>query len=235
MEEFQKEPELDFSKELEFTLSPVDSEVNRTTTPQTIYLRHLELLIKLDLRYVQMIGDLEGKYEVSTTILNDTCIHRCLYANPQYLYLYHFLKGKFLKSTFYSQVGDFMRKYADKFERDANHRYEQFASVVPVKKLPPGRAFLNLPLYSKHLRDTWQPFLEEAKESLLKAVEVARQECVYGEFALDLAEAAYELSEVFYLLSEYRPRLDYKYFDFEKEDQVRAEKLRAELPDTLDD
>ena len=51
VEEFKWDSELDFSKDLDISLSTVDSETNRTSNPQTIYLRHLELLIKLDLRY----------------------------------------------------------------------------------------------------------------------------------------------------------------------------------------
>ena len=69
---------------------------------------------------------------------------------------------------------EFMRKYADKFDHAANHRYENFSFLVPIWKLPPGWAFINLPLYSKNLKENWIKFLVDSKENLHKAVEIAR-------------------------------------------------------------
>lgn len=77
--------------------------------------------------------------------------------------------------------------------------------MIPLKKIPPGRAFLNLPLYSQNLREKWLQLLNDAQTNLLKATELAKNECVYGEFALDMSESSFELAETYYLLSEYRP------------------------------
>ena len=77
--------------------------------------------------------------------------------------------------------------------------------------------------------------MNEAWLNLQKATELAKFECVYGEFALDMSESSFELAETLYLLSEYRPRLDYKYFDYQKEDAARKQKHKLEDPDFHDD
>jgi len=88
-------------------------------------------------------------------------MQRCIYLNPFLWYTYHLLFGKYSKLTFYERMQEFAQKYVTKFEQ-GNHKYEQFASMMPLKKLPPARAFLNIPLYSQNLRDKWLPLLNDA-------------------------------------------------------------------------
>lgn len=81
-------------------------------------------------------------------------MNRCAYLNPFHFYNYHLLVGKYSKLSFYERMGEFAQKYINKFNQ-GNHKYEGFASMIPLKKIPPGRAFLNLPLYSQNLREKW--------------------------------------------------------------------------------
>jgi hypothetical protein len=78
------------------------------------------------------------------------------------------------------------------------------------------------------MREDFRPFLEQARDSLEKSIEVAKNECVLApEFdsTVNLAESLRTLAKVYFLFADYRPRIDYKYPNYAEKDKERKKKL----------
>lgn len=118
---------------------------------------------------------------------------------------------------FYEKVLEFQLQYAEKLKYT-----DSFARHIPYGSIAPGNYLLELPNFSENLKKVYQDYLVWAKKFLKQAVEVGKQEAVFYEFELGLVEALRTLSEVCFLISEYRQRvLGYKYAKYAEQDKRR--------------
>lgn len=78
-----------------------------------------------------------------------------------------------------------------------------------------GHFMLELPNFSEKLDTKFSAFLHESKDAFEKAVNIGKNEAVLYEFDFTLKDALRGLSEINFLLGEYRKRaLSYKYANY---------------------
>lgn len=65
---------------------------------------------------------------------------------------------------------------------------------------------IELPGFSEKLKKFYKDYLEWAKKSLKNAVDIAKSEAIVYEFDFNIVDALRELSEVNFLIMEYRVR-----------------------------
>lgn len=213
----QIEKVINFEKEMNHEIFLVDcSEAERVHMRNNIYLLELDNLIKVNIRYAQALSTLDTKYELALKILNDTVriMDRCLYLNPYHQYMVHFLIGYCNKMVFIGKLKDYQKRYGTSTSTKGYSKHHVFIEGVPDAGLAPGYLFQKLPNFNNNIRNHWKKLLSTAKENFEKALEVSKQECVFGEFSVDLSDNAYNLSEVCFLLSEFRESTQkYKYIN----------------------
>jgi len=206
-----------FEKEMNHELFLIDSaEAERMHKKDNIYLLELDNLVKVNIRYAQALSTLDTKYDLALRVLADTLkiTERCLYLNPYHQYMAHYLIGYCNKMLFIGKLKDFQKRYGTSTSTKGLSKYHTFIEGVPQVGLAPAHLFQTLPNFSNNIRNGWNKLLLTAKEHLQKALEISKNECIVGEFRVDLSDNAYNLSEVCYLLSEYRESTQkYKYIN----------------------
>jgi hypothetical protein len=81
---------------------------------------------------------------------------------------------------------------------------------------------VELPNFSEELKTKYKDYLEQAKKALKSAVDIGRTETIVYEFDFSIVDALRSLSEVSFLIMEYRSRvLGYKYAKFKELDMAR--------------
>ena len=211
---------LTYEKEMNHEIFLIDSsESERLFKNPNLYLLELDNLIKVNIRFAQALSTLDTKYDLALKVLADTLrmMERCLYLNPYHKYMANFLIGYCNKMLFLGKIKDFQKRYGAAHEGRGRSKYHNFIEGVPEAGLAPGYLFQDLPNFSNNIKNGWKDLLLRAKEHLEKALEVSKKECVFGEFKLDLSDNVYNLSEVCFLLSEFRESTKkYKYLDHKK-------------------
>ncbi len=153
------ETPLDFSSKIEYPLVPSDSAINSSYQEPNIYLRHLELVVRFDVRYAQFLAMLpkpsseaaapKPQHELARKILLDTekLIKRTLHIGPMLKFYVNFLLGWANLKLFYEKVEEFQAKYAK------NPKYkESLAKHIPYGSIALGPFLLELPNFSEALK-----------------------------------------------------------------------------------
>ena len=74
-----------------------------------------------------------------------------------------------------------------------------------------------MPNFSEKLKKYFKDYLEWSKKSFKQAIDIAKNEAIVYEFDFGIIDALKEMSEVNYLISEYRVRcLNYKYAKYKE-------------------
>lgn len=127
---------------------------------------------------------------------------------------------------FYEEMISFQSNYSDqrvgksvKHDNQTNlflKKYkESFAKHIPYGMIALGHFMLELPNFSEKLQSKFSVYLNECKDAYENAVKIGKSEAVLYEFDFSLKDALRGLSEVNFLLGEYRQRaLSYKYASY---------------------
>ena len=122
-----------------------------------------------------------------------------------------------------------MIQFQARYKNERKYR-QKLADHIPHDYFALGEFMIELPNFSSQLRKSLKGLLNEAKEHFRDAVRVGKNECVLYEFDFTLRDALQGLSEVHFLLGEYRQRsLEYKYAAWETRDTERRVARRKEL------
>jgi hypothetical protein len=120
-------------------------------------------------------------------------------------------------------------QFQARYKNERKYR-QKLADHIPHDYFALGEFMIELPNFSSQLRKSLKGLLNEAKEHFRDAVRVGKNECVLYEFDFTLRDALQGLSEVHFLLGEYRQRsLEYKYAAWETRDMERRVARRKEL------
>lgn len=93
---------------------------------------------------------------------------------------------------------------------------------IPHDSFALGNWLLDLPNFSKELKEKLTGLLDEAKVQFESAINVGKGECVLYEFDFSLKDALQGLAETHFYLGEYRSRsLEYKYAKYDQLDKER--------------
>lgn len=105
---------LDFSKPIDYKLSPIDFALNSSAQPQNLYILGLATLIRLDLRYAQYLSLIQAQHEQAKIVLQTAAslVKRVLYLSPQLQFLSEFLLGHVNLQIFYQKMLEFQDKFA---------------------------------------------------------------------------------------------------------------------------
>lgn len=118
---------------------------------------------------------------------------------------------------FLVKIKEYQKRYGTSTQTKGLSKYHRFIEAVPETGLAPGRFFYLLPNYSNNLRNGWKDLLLKAKSELEISVQIAKDECVFGEFDIDLSDSALNLAEVCFLLADYRESTQrFVYIDHKK-------------------
>lgn len=129
---------------------------------------------------------------------------------------------------FLVKIKEYQKKYGTSSQSKGRSKYSYFIERVPETGLAPGHLFYLLPNYSNNLRNGWKELLIKAKSELEISLQIAKTECVFGEFDIDLSDAAFNLSEVCYLMAEYREsNKRFVYIDHKKVYLARSNMLNS--------
>ena len=219
------EASLDFSKEIEYKLTAADPAANSSNQAPNLYLLGLESLVKLDLRYAQMLTMIQGDHSASKEVLETTALlaPRCLYISPQLKFYLNFLLGHVNCKLFYSKVLEFQSQFM------TNPKYkDSFVKHVPSGSIALGHFLVELPNFSQKMKDEFRKYLDASEKAFLACAATAKAEALVMELDLTAVDALRGLAEVCFLQAEYRSRqLDYKYVQYKAQDQQRKlERLR---------
>lgn len=127
---------------------------------------------------------------------------------------------------FYEKVREYQDNYTQK-----TSKYKDFISNhIPYGSIALCDYLIELPNFSDKLKKYFKDYLEWAKRSLKQAVDIAKNEAIVYEFDCSVVDALRELSEVNFLIMEYRTRvLSYKYAKFKELDYARKVSRKMEL------
>lgn len=92
---------------------------------------------------------------------------------------------------------------------------------------------IELPNLSENLKKEFLSYLEWSEKSYQRSIEIAKQEAVLYEFDFSISDSLRGISDVCFLIAEYRERILYKYAKYSELDQERRlnrliEKKKAE-------
>lgn len=175
--------------------------------------------MRFDARFAQYLTLLEKKHELARKVLVDSekLLKRCLHISPQLKFYVNFLLGKSTLQIFYDKIREYQAKY------ETNPKYkERLGSHVPYGSVALGQYLLDLPNFSDKLKKYFKDYLDWSKKALKAALDYAKTEPIVCEFDFSVVDALRELSEVNFLISEYRVRvLEYKYAKYKELDVSR--------------
>jgi hypothetical protein len=128
-----------------------------------------------------------------------------------------YLLGQTNLKIFYESVLEFQAKY----QKQPKYK-DSLAKHIPYGSIALGQFMLEVPNFSNELRSHYKDFLESAKKALKLAVDIGRTESIVYEFDFSIVDALRSLSEVSFLIMEYRARtLKYKYAKYKELDMAR--------------
>jgi hypothetical protein len=128
-----------------------------------------------------------------------------------------YLLGQTNLKIFYESVLEFQAKY----HKQPKYK-DSLAKHIPYGSIALGQFMLEVPNFSNELRSHYKDFLESAKKALKLAVDIGRTESIVYEFDFSIVDALRSLSEVSFLIMEYRARtLKYKYAKYKELDMAR--------------
>ncbi len=123
---------------------------------------------------------------------------------------------------------DKLVEYQSKYEKNGKYK-DSVASHIPYGSVALAQYLLNLPNFSENLKKYFKDYLEWSKKSLKQAFDYAKTEPFVYEFDMSITDSLKELSEVCFLISEYRVRnLSYKYAKYQQLDLARKVQRRLE-------
>ena len=124
---------------MNYQLGKANEAPNSTYVLPNIYLRDLDVLVKLDLRYAQALTMLDGRHELADQILSDTrkLLGRVVHLNPQLRFQCFFLIGYAKKQIFLEKVRAYQQEYVERY-RGGHAKYRYFFEHVPDEGIAPG-------------------------------------------------------------------------------------------------
>jgi len=205
-------------------------EHNSGKVPPNIYLTHLEILVKLEIKYSVYLMQNDTNYsktkEVFQIVLGaEKLAFRTVHLNPTLVTKILKLKAQLKRLEFLKCLYDYQGYYLAKASQ--RKRYRQISKKIPPYSLGSGRLLLHLPNFSQHLKEDWLPLLDQAYSYLEQAIQSSNSETILN----GPHEVLKELYQVLVLQREYRPRVGYKYLPNPSEDSEEApyeELLRTE-------
>lgn len=202
-------------------------ETNSGAVPVNIYINYLEVLVKIEMQYVECKLQVDFNNEnINEIIVNLTeteeIAGKTLHISPVLLENIQYFKGKALRLKFIKALRDFQEFYKQKGQE--KRKYRKLAEKYPDYSLASGRTLLHMPNFSYKLTEEWLPLLDKSKETLEKAIVFSLKESILFSPHLIFLE----LYQVLLLLREYRPRVGYKYLP-NPSDPLKSESAYEEL------
>mmetsp|Transcript_14713 Transcript_14713/g.19940 ORF Transcript_14713/g.19940 Transcript_14713/m.19940 type:complete len:209 (+) Transcript_14713:633-1259(+) len=191
------------------------------------------MAIRFDIRYSQYCVILQSKYELAVKLLKDTLklIDRTLFVSPQLKFYCQFLLGLSNQKIFEEQVLSFQSQYSKQRKYKAS-----LADHIPFNGIALGEYLIELPNFSKQLKDKLISLLTLSQGYYEEAINVGKDECILYEGSFNLKDACQGLSQIAFYLGEYRQRvLEYKYAKYLELDRERKQKRREEQKNAEDD
>lgn len=215
-----------------------ENAVNSSIEYVCIYSPELELYTKSNQRICQVLMVLHALEQNSPNLVQSKAklqavidrLHTLNAENSFILRKNYFINtGVKMASEFF--IGETLRfeavmKFATlQAEIIADHQNVQPSSKVqkiiahlPYKNFAPRRYIIKVPMFTKFLRETFLPLLENAKSHLLLSVGFLKSECLLQEFVFKASDIFRSIAEIDLLMIEYRPHLGYR---FVSHDEIR--------------
>ena len=207
-----------YKEEIELEFELTKGSENSSGNPENIYIRYLEDLIRIDVRYSHIALVSDGNYSLAERVLGDTLklLNRTLNVSHMLHFHAHLILAISNKLHFINSLEQFQGEYLSKAIH--NPKYIPLIQLVPSHGLALGPVMQNLPNFTELFNTKYSLHIRRAEDNILKAVEIAKSECVLYEFEreFDASRAFLEASEINYYLGEYRERVEYKYCDIGK-------------------
>lgn len=159
------------------------------------------------------------QHDLAKRILVDSekLTKRTLHLSPMLRFYVQYLLGETNIKIFYESVLEFQGKY-----QKQNKYKDSLTKHIPYGSIALGQFMVELPNFSNELRAKYKDYLESAKKALKQAVDIGRSESIVYEFDFSIVDALRSLSEVSFLLMDYRARsLKYKYARYKELDMAR--------------
>ena len=121
-----------------------------------------------------------------------------------------------------------MLQFQSQYKEQRKYK-SSLADHIPFNSFALGEFLIELPSFSKHIKDKLFKLLNLAKNFYEEAVRIGKDECILYEGDFDLKDACEGLSEVSFFLGEYRQRvLEYKYAEYARLDKERKQKNKEQ-------
>jgi len=125
----------------------------------------------------------------------------------------YWLFARFYKKRFIDEFKKIESKYRNKYKQEKNPKFKKLWNRKPYRDLSRNKYMLEIPNFSKTLKEFLVPLLQNAKEYLKKCLNIMKGECIFMENNINIEDILMDLAEICILLREYRPRVTYKYVD----------------------
>lgn len=208
----------DFSKEVKINFHGFDAAINNTELKHNSYVKNLEVYIKVSLRTIHTWMYLHNNEIYNESILInlkklEVILARNFNIPISLRLLLNFLISKYYKKKFIEALIEIQTKYISKYTNEKVKKYKRLADRLPFRDLARNKYLLDLPNFSQQLKEVIIPFIQNAKEYLIKCLNIVKGECLLFENAFKVEEIFFEFSEVCLFMREYRPRIRYNYVE----------------------
>lgn len=207
-----------------------DQPINSSTEYICIYAPELELYTKLNQRIVHTLLTIKKLEQNDPTITtrspeiqdiisqmkkimgeNNYILRKNYFISVSIKSYNEFLQSRIVK---FEALFKFIHKQSQLIEDHLNNEkssaVKRILEHLPYKTFSLNKYILEVPMFTKFLREEFLPLLEKSKESLLRSLGFLKGENVLQEFDFAVSDIMMEIADTNLLIAEYRPRLKYR-------------------------